>query len=297
MATRTSRGSSAILPLNGPIDGICALLVWVVRIRRESRDCIICAIERHPINAKHILIYKQWTKACVTVRQQHAFISISRNAGSSPMLFLRIRAGVTPCTCATSFRMTSGTLGGAIKLFNDLRASDALIKGQFTDSRLGDIYQQLQDSLAANGHKPAAGDYALIDAVTANAHASEYEQARFAAEKTWLHTALDNIKALKEQVAYIATITDTSDGNAAAIPDGRIAQEGFDYQMALLIASEKTKAMATPLGGANNDRLPRKIRRERLFGRMLRSTGKNAQKRNPCFCRPAANDSNERQAA
>ncbi len=48
----------------------------------------------------------------------------------------------------------------AVDLFRDLRASDSLMQSQFTDPRLGEVYQQLHRRLA-DGHQPAAGDYAV----------------------------------------------------------------------------------------------------------------------------------------
>ena len=114
----------------------------------------------------------------------------------------------------------TGKLGDTIKLFNDLRASDTLLKGQFTDSSLGDLYLQLRGTLA-DGHKPAAADYALLDSVAINQLATEFEQVRFSAEKVWLRTAMDNIKALQEQVAYMANLSDTTDGNPAKITNDK----------------------------------------------------------------------------
>jgi Ca2+-binding RTX toxin-like protein len=147
---------------------------------------------------------------------------------------------------------SGANLGSVIAEFNTLRTTPAAIAALFTDPRLRDVYLALSSRLK-NGEPVMPSDYTLLDSIAPDQLGSEYQQQQFADDKSWIRSALDRIKTIQTQVARISLglVTDSVDGAPAKIPDQNIAQENFDYQMAVLKVQEKTTAMST-LGGALN---------------------------------------------
>ena len=136
-----------------------------------------------------------------------------------------------------------GPLSQVINDFNALRAAPESIAARFSDAGLGTLYQTLRERLS-DGHSPTADDYALLDTVSATA-TDDVGRARFASERKHLTLALDRLKNIKQAVTLLAEVTDTKDGQPAAIPERVVAQARFEYQMALLVAQEfKTTAKA-----------------------------------------------------
>jgi len=134
-------------------------------------------------------------------------------------------------------------LSQVINDFNALRAAPESIAARFSDAGLGTLYQTLRERLS-DGHSPTADDYALLHTVSAAA-TDDVGLARFASERKQLSLALDRLKNIKQAVTLLAEVTDTKDGQPAAIPERVVAQARFEYQMALLVAQEfKTTAKA-----------------------------------------------------
>jgi hypothetical protein len=147
---------------------------------------------------------------------------------------------------------SGANLGSVIAEFNTLRTTPAAIAALFIDPRLRDVYLALSSRLK-NGEPVMPSDYTLLDSIAPDQLGSEYQQQQFADDKSWIRSALDRIKTIQTQVARISLglVTDSVDGAPAKIPDENVAQENFDYQMAVLKVQEKTTAMST-LGGALN---------------------------------------------
>lgn len=149
----------------------------------------------------------------------------------------------------------TGGLSAVMQDFKTLRQNPDSIAARFTDPRLAELYTTLKNGFAADGHKPGAADYALLDTVTVDANATEYLQQQFASEKMFLRQAMKRIERLKNEVVRLQNVTDAADGTTgrpAQIPDSAIAQESFAYQMALQWAQNGKTAAKSLVGGAIN---------------------------------------------
>ena len=136
-----------------------------------------------------------------------------------------------------------GPLSAVINDFQALRDHPESIAARFSDTRLGTLYQTLRERLS-DGHSPTAEDYALVATVSPTA-TDDVGRARFERERTHLTLALDRLQNIKQAVTSLAKVTDTKDGQPAAIPERVVAQARFEYQMAILWAQEyKTSAKA-----------------------------------------------------
>ena len=145
----------------------------------------------------------------------------------------------------------TGKLSDVMARFTTLRDSPTQLAMQFQDVRLGELYQRLRERLA-NEDKPTSDDYALLNNYTATMLDGEASP-RFNTEKGYIKTALDRIVSIQTEVERLSKVTDSKDigGKPAQIPDNLIAQESFDYQMAVIWASKGTVSMGKLHGGLN----------------------------------------------
>ncbi len=145
---------------------------------------------------------------------------------------------------------TSGKLGDVLADFNNLREHPESIALRFADASLTELYNTLRQRLA-DGHTPTAADFALLNDYTGDAFATEYQQQQFSTQKTYLRQAIERIVTIRGEVDRLKTVTDTKDGQPASIPESRIEQDNFEYQMAYMFASENTQAKAFIPGAIN----------------------------------------------
>ncbi|MBK6631939.1 MAG: hypothetical protein IPG33_13485 [Betaproteobacteria bacterium] len=142
--------------------------------------------------------------------------------------------------------ITQGTLQSVLSYFNELRSQPDRIEAAIDDADLRTLYRTLRDNLASGAWDVARAKAELNSFAMPTPEDSRYQA--LAAEKLRIWTALDRIGAITAIAGEVPLFTSGSTdpaipANPAAVPLGNIEQTRLDYQMAVLLARERTRAV------------------------------------------------------